>query len=713
MPIQKQVLAGAIGVGAATFGCYYVYKHITRRYSLVEPGGTANDASGSADFFESTQTIEQEENTSVERTFHRSEGHLSDHHPVFSGSDSEQGISSGTSGGDNCVNHNASQNNDPEDHGDVISPQTVLKKANDLGDNHVSSYHASLQENHLTNPSNSRQLVDNSKLDSCLADQSQQKYASLNFEERCQIDSTMPNNDKDLLTGNEFDGQKPTEIQSVQKEIDTNQNQKRPSLELDQSDLTVDNEAHGPPESSLSEILTVYDDSESPTTTATPSDGRRFTYMYEGSKDSSSSFSSQYSIEMDAAPLGPPGRMLVRDIRHGFHDTISPDSINVEPFSPVNSIRYSEFSALNRREEETLLSSDSFQSSSQVPLEHNISQSNLIQNTQPVSPVHDIIQSQVVEVENLPSHTSQPENQTTSQPIQPCISSTNLPEPSPQLPTLLPETSLPQAGTTSCISDLNIENTNQNIVNEQNPILRTNGNNLDPEQGYSDNDPTVTESVVENERIESTSEYGTMTSNSDNLSPSLDDQSNIDNNIVSPEDPEVIYSRSDYNPECMAPMVEPDDERDITDVVILHAEDDRLIALDFMNNMEAEFPELELNLKIFEQLNVGRSMFESASLLFETCRFLFVLLTNKFAKDDLPRFLNEIALVETITFKDRNCRLIPVLIDGDCRVPELGPIIPLMYNRYLEGKSRGIRDRGFINSFEKLVKNGRKNYLTS
>ncbi|XP_063413361.1 uncharacterized protein LOC134695848 [Mytilus trossulus] len=154
-------------------------------------------------------------------------------------------------------------------------------------------------------------------------------------------------------------------------------------------------------------------------------------------------------------------------------------------------------------------------------------------------------------------------------------------------------------------------------------------------------------------------------------------------------------------------------QQNITDVVILHAEDDRLLALDFMNNMEAEFPELKLNLKIFEQLNVGKSMFESASLLFETCRFLFVLLTHKFARDDLPRFLNEIALVETITFKDRNCRLIQVLIDGDCRAPELGPIIPLMYNRYLEAKSRGIRDRGFINSFEKLVKNGRKNYLTS
>ncbi|XP_063416785.1 uncharacterized protein LOC134699023 [Mytilus trossulus] len=711
MPIQKEVLAGAIGVGAATFGCYYVYKQITRRYSLVESGGTENDASGSADFFESTEIIEQ-------RTCNRSEGPLSDHHSVNPGSEPEQGTSCGTSRGDNCINSDASQSNEPADHGDVISPQIVLKKTNDLGDNHVSSHHVSLQDNHLTNSFNSRQLLDNRKFDCCSADPSPQKYACLNVKE-----SVMPNNDKDMGKAYEFDVQKSdiTEIKDVQEEINANQNQ---------PDLTIDNEAHGHDglERSISEILNVYD--YSPTTT-TPTDGSQYTH--HRSRDSTSSLNSQTSIEMDVAPLGP-GRMLVsimREIGNEFHATI-PDSINGEPFSPVNSMRYSDFSALHIREEETLLSSDTFQSSSQVPLEHNLEQSTPIQNSQPV---HDIIQSQLVEVENLASHRSQPENQMISQPIQPCISSMNRPEPSPQLPTISTRTSLPPAGTTTCISDLNIENTTQNNFNDQNPITRTNDNNLDTEQGQSDNDQTVTESVLTNERTESTSEYCTMTSNSDNLSHNLDD-----NNIVTPEDPEVLHCRSDPNPECMpvtrmqsVPQLDAqpsngadisiteqvetisdlDDEKDITDVVILHAEDDRLIALDFMNNMEAEFPELKLNLKIFEQLNVGRSMFESASLLFETCRFLFVLLTNKFARDDLPRFLNEIALVETITFKDRNCRLIPVLIDGDCRVPELGPIIPLMYNRYLEGKSRGIRDRGFINSFEKLVENGRKKYLTS
>ncbi|XP_063439487.1 hybrid signal transduction histidine kinase M-like [Mytilus trossulus] len=711
MPIQKEVLAGAIGVGAATFGCYYVYKQITRHYSLVESGGTKNDASGSADFFESTEIIEQ-------RTCNRSEGQLSDRHSVNPGSEPEQGTSCGTSGGDNCINSNASQSKEPASHGDVISPQTVLKKTNDLGDNHVSSHHASLQDNHLTNSSNSRQLLDNSKLDSCLADQSPQKYACLNLEE-----SVMPNNDKDMGKEYEFDGQKSdiTEVKDVQEEINANQNQ---------PDLTIDNEAHGHHglERSISEILNVYD--YSPTTT-TPTDGSQYTH--HRSRDSTSSLNSQTSIETDAAPLGPQGRMSVRGIVNGLHDTIQ-DSNHGEPFSQVNSIRYSEFSALNIREEETSMCTnrDSFMSSSQVLIEHNISQKSAQkQNTHSVSPVHDIIQLQLVEDDD---HASQPENQTTSQPIQPCILSTNGPEPSPQLPTISTRTSLPPAGTTTCLSDLSIKNTNQNNVNVQNPISRTNGNNLDPEQGQSDNDQTVAESVLTNERTESTSEYGTMTSNSDNLSHSLDDQSNTDNVNVTPEVQEVIGSISDINPECKTslPMADAEpttgtdksvtdlmdtasavnDEKAITDAVILHAEDDRELVLELIQNMETEFPKLKLNLKLFEELNAGKTILGSAPLLFGTCRFLFVFVTKAFAKDDLPRFLNEILLIETITFKDKSSRLIPVLKD-ECYLPELAPLIPLKYNRYLEGKSRGIRDRGFMNSFEKLVKIGRKNYLPS
>ncbi|XP_052103093.1 uncharacterized protein LOC127736561 isoform X10 [Mytilus californianus] len=726
MPIQREVIV-AIGVGAATCGCYFIYKQITRHYSLVEPGGTENDASGSADFFESAEIKEQEGNTSEQRTFHRSEGHLSDHHPVNSGSDTEQGTSYGTSGEDNCINCNASQSNKPEDDGYLISRQTVLKKANDLGDNHVNSHHESLQDNHLTNTSNLRQLLDNSKLDSCSANPTPQKYASLNFEK-----SMMPCNDKDLEKEKEFDGQKPdvTDIQSVQMEGNANQNQKWPALQLNQPDLTVDSETHGPPERSFPE--TMLDDS--PMTTSTPANGRRFTY--QGSKDSTSSLSSQHSLEMDIEPHGPSGRMSVSEYRHVLNETI-PDSTIEEPFLPANSFRYSEFPGLSLREEETLLSTSSYtsQASNQIPFDHNIPQSTQTQNTHSVSPAHHIIQSQVVQEENVASHISQPEKPQSSELLQPCISAMNISEPSPQLPTISPETSLPPAGSTT--RDLSIKNTNQNITvsSVQNPIVRTNDNNLDTGQGQSDNDPTVTESVVDNESNESTSEYGTMTSNSDNLSPNLDDQSYTDN--VTPEVQEVNYRRSDTNPECKTslPMADAEpgtgtdksvpeqvetasgqnDEKDITDVtdaVILHAEDDRELVLELIQNMETEFPELKLNLKIFEELNAGKSMLASAPLLFGTCRFLFVFVTKKFAQDELPRFVNEILLMETITFKDKSSRLIPVLKD-DCYLPELSPLIPLKYNRYLEGKSQNKKDRGFLNSFEKLVKIGRTNYLKS
>ncbi|XP_052103084.1 mucin-12-like isoform X2 [Mytilus californianus] len=834
MPIQREVIV-AIGVGAATCGCYFIYKQITRHYSLVEPGGTENDASGSADFFESAEIKEQEGNTSEQRTFHRSEGHLSDHHPVNSGSDTEQGTSYGTSGEDNCINCNASQSNKPEDDGYLISRQTVLKKANDLGDNHVNSHHESLQDNHLTNTSNLRQLLDNSKLDSCSANPTPQKYASLNFEK-----SMMPCNDKDLEKEKEFDGQKPdvTDIQSVQMEGNANQNQKWPALQLNQPDLTVDSETHGPPERSFPETMlddsptttstpveksmmpcndkdlekekefdgqkpdvtdiqsvqmegnanqnqkwpalqlnqpdltvdsethgppersfpeTMLDDSptttstpethgppersfpetmldDSPMTTSTPANGRRFTY--QGSKDSTSSLSSQHSLEMDIEPHGPSGRMSVSEYRHVLNETI-PDSTIEEPFLPANSFRYSEFPGLSLREEETLLSTSSYtsQASNQIPFDHNIPQSTQTQNTHSVSPAHHIIQSQVVQEENVASHISQPEKPQSSELLQPCISAMNISEPSPQLPTISPETSLPPAGSTT--RDLSIKNTNQNITvsSVQNPIVRTNDNNLDTGQGQSDNDPTVTESVVDNESNESTSEYGTMTSNSDNLSPNLDDQSYTDN--VTPEVQEVNYRRSDTNPECKTslPMADAEpgtgtdksvpeqvetasgqnDEKDITDVtdaVILHAEDDRELVLELIQNMETEFPELKLNLKIFEELNAGKSMLASAPLLFGTCRFLFVFVTKKFAQDELPRFVNEILLMETITFKDKSSRLIPVLKD-DCYLPELSPLIPLKYNRYLEGKSQNKKDRGFLNSFEKLVKIGRTNYLKS
>ncbi|XP_071177018.1 uncharacterized protein [Mytilus edulis] len=140
----------------------------------------------------------------------------------------------------------------------------------------------------------------------------------------------------------------------------------------------------------------------------------------------------------------------------------------------------------------------------------------------------------------------------------------------------------------------------------------------------------------------------------------MEDQSNTYNDIDTHEVLQVTNSRSEMSSELtrMTSIPETDcepnpvieraetvldrnNERDIIDAVILHAQDDRQLALDFIQNMKTEFPELQLDLKIFEQLHIGRSILESASLLFRTCRFIFVFETRNIEQDELSNFVSQ------------------------------------------------------------------------
>ena len=150
---------------------------------------------------------------------------------------------------------------------------------------------------------------------------------------------------------------------------------------------------------------------------------------------------------------------------------------------------------------------------------------------------------------------------------------------------------------------------------------------------------------------------------------------------------------------------------DIADAVVLHAENDREPAIEFITNMEREFPDLNLNITIYDNLNPGKSLLGSAADLYDSCRFLFVFVTKNFVKADLERFLNEIALIETITFQEKNNRLIPVSTDSNVYLPELAPLIPLNYKRYLEAKSKERSDSSFLRGFKMLIIDGRKKFL--
>lgn len=128
--------------------------------------------------------------------------------------------------------------------------------------------------------------------------------------------------------------------------------------------------------------------------------------------------------------------------------------------------------------------------------------------------------------------------------------------------------------------------------------------------------------------------------------------------------------------------------------------------------MQREFPDLNLNIDIYENILPETSLFGSAVNLFNSCRFLFVFVTQNFVDANLQRFLNEISLIETINFQDKKFRLIPVST-GSGYLPELGPLISLQYSRYLKAKSEQRSDCGFLKSFKTLITEGRKQYLVN
>jgi hypothetical protein len=86
-------------------------------------------------------------------------------------------------------------------------------------------------------------------------------------------------------------------------------------------------------------------------------------------------------------------------------------------------------------------------------------------------------------------------------------------------------------------------------------------------------------------------------------------------------------------------------------------------------------------------------------------------MTQNFVNADLPRFLNQFYLIETMTFQEKNNRLIPVSADSNGDLPELAPLRPLNYRGYLQARSEQKSDSSFLRNFRMLITDGRKKYL--
>ena len=129
--------------------------------------------------------------------------------------------------------------------------------------------------------------------------------------------------------------------------------------------------------------------------------------------------------------------------------------------------------------------------------------------------------------------------------------------------------------------------------------------------------------------------------------------------------------------------------------------------------MRRENPDLNIDITIYENIQLGTSVFESPAKLFDSYRYLFVFVTENFVKAELEKFLTQIATIETLTFQEKNARLIPVKTDKTYH-SVLAPLKSLEYDNYLEAKqSQQGPDQFFIKCFRNLITDGRLNYLVN
>lgn len=189
------------------------------------------------------------------------------------------------------------------------------------------------------------------------------------------------------------------------------------------------------------------------------------------------------------------------------------------------------------------------------------------------------------------------------------------------------------------------------------------------------------------------------------------ESSSTENDQTSQDDQSSM--ETDAEPYMSSVNNDLENKGDIYDGVVLHAEDDRDAAIEFIRNMERENPDLNIEITIYENLDLGTSAFESPAKLFDNCRYLFVFVTENFVKAEHEKFYSEIATFETLTFQKLKARLIPVKTGKTYHSP-LGPVRPLRYDNYLEAKKKEKEpDRHFIECFAKLINNGRTKYLVN
>ncbi|CAC5395744.1 unnamed protein product [Mytilus coruscus] len=142
-----------------------------------------------------------------------------------------------------------------------------------------------------------------------------------------------------------------------------------------------------------------------------------------------------------------------------------------------------------------------------------------------------------------------------------------------------------------------------------------------------------------------------------------------------------------------------------TDIVILHANTDQSEADECKTFLMNNFPDIS-NLQVVlpeDLLAPGSQRLPGLSSLLDSCRLVFIYLTENIESDTVAGFGRQINLIQSLEDPQKANRIIPLQVNEGNILVELSPLIPLKYVKDKTDRQFPI----FKRKLENLVKSWR------
>ena len=147
---------------------------------------------------------------------------------------------------------------------------------------------------------------------------------------------------------------------------------------------------------------------------------------------------------------------------------------------------------------------------------------------------------------------------------------------------------------------------------------------------------------------------------------------------------------------------------EIHDALILHSKEDETLVKQFHKDLLSKVKITDLNVIVYEEFAPEvQDHFATLKIVFERCRYLLVGVTEHFKGDRLIKYLNELALMDTIIYEEKKGRLIPVWAENgaDRFIHELTVFKGI---KYMPRSDFTEENHRVFNIFQKLFEHGRK-----